>query len=399
VQEKKDLESRRRSQGVTARSSNAFRGLVPLSKVDLGRRNLPLHDLDALTFAFSQSLKDINIANFAGPDLMLPIHIGRGWPNLPLLTVLNLHTPGHPLALDPLLLVQCRSLTEVRITDRTYEYSYQDIVQCLPAELPGLTTLYLKGWSALIFHPDTLKSTKELTVLKLSLQRSEDCFIPPVAQVNLCGRLNRDERGEGNRISISRPRWTWNWYLPCLKHLALTSEFAYRFEFKMIQDCPGLEYLRSHMRTASTDGEHTRVISEKDLYVDGNISSHSRIVAPSLHKLYMNGRWFIGNPSVLSQFICGIFPNLKRLTARGWQNVSVGSLLEVVMTEAWHIDMVRTDMEGPLLSEEEGQGREMGMILRSNVYMKGPEFMRNRFFCSDKEYVLYWKGYAPSCRR
>ncbi|KAG0275561.1 hypothetical protein BGZ96_003743 [Linnemannia gamsii] len=410
VQEKKDFESRR-SQGPTARSSNAIKGLVPLSEVVLGRCSLPVFDLDALAFAFSQSLKRLDIAHFSGrdltlpinidhvwpelpyfsaPDVTLPIHIGHGWRELPLLTVLSLRAPRHRIALDPLLLAQCRSLTEVKITDGTYEYSYQDMVPCLPTELPRLRKLYLKGWSALTFHADTLNSTKELIVLKLSMHRSKYCFIPPVAEVNGCCGLDGDEGAEGGGTSIGRPRWTWSWHLPHLKNLVLTSEFAYRFEFKMLQGCPALEYLRLHMRTTATDGDHTRVISERDLYVDGKVSSSSRIVAPSLRKLYMNGRWFIESTPVLSQFLGQMFPNLERLTARGWQNVSVGSLVEVLRTEATHIDVVRTDMEGPLLSDKERR-REMGMVLRSDEYMKPHEYMRNRFFCSEKEYFLYRK--------
>lgn len=186
---------------------------------------------------------------------------------------------------------------------------------------------------------------------------------------------------QGRRILINLPR---------LKLLVLTSEFAYRFEFKMLQGCPALEYLRIHLRTAATDGEYTRVISERDLYVDGRVSSRSRIVAPSLRKLYMNGRWSIGSTKVLLQFLGRMFPKVERLTARGWQNVSVGSLVVVARREASHIKVVRTDMEGPLMSEKEGR-REMGMVFRSDAYMKGHEFMRNRRFCSDKEYLFYWK--------
>lgn len=103
----------------------------------------------------------------------------------------------------------------------------------------------------------------------------------------------------------------------------------------------------------------------------------------------MNGRWFIENPSVLlPEFLGQMFPMLERLVARGWQNVSVGSLVEVVRGEGRHIKVVRTDMKGPVSEEDK---REIGMVLRSDEYMKPDEFMRNRFFCSEKEYLIYWK--------
>lgn len=302
---------------------------------------------------------------------------------------LKLKAPRHRLALDPLLLAQCPSLTEVTIIDETYEYSCEDIVPCLPADLPGLTKLYLKGWSALSFHPDTLKSTPELTTLKLSMHRSEHFFIPPVAELSSCRSLGAEGDGcqRASTILIARPRWTWRWYLPHLKHLTLTSEFAYQFEFKMLKGCPALEHLRLHMVT--TDRQHFRVISEKDLYTLGIVASRNRIVVPKLRKLDMNDRWFIENQSVLlPQFLGRMFPNLERLVARGWQNVRLGSLVEVVKGEGRHIKVVRTDMEGPVSEEEE---RELGMILRSDVYMKTNEFMRNRIFCSGKEYIIFWK--------
>ncbi|KAG9069604.1 hypothetical protein KI688_010508 [Linnemannia hyalina] len=310
VQEKKDFDSRHLD---TSGSSSPSSRLVALSKVTIQQFNLPLHDLDALAFAFSRTLEHLDILSFSGPGLTLPVHIGRGWPDLRHLKILKIHAPKHRLALDPLLLAQCPTLTEVKVTDETYEYSSEDIVHCLSAALPGLTKLYLKGWSALSFHPMTLKSTPELTTLKLSMHRSEHCFIPPVAELSSCRGFYAEGDGSqtASAILLAQPQWTWSWHLPRLKHLALTSEFAYRFEFKMLQGCPALEYLRLHMRT--TDRHHARVITEKDLYLH-----ERRIVAPKLRKLYMNGRWFIESPSVLlPQFLGRMFPKLERLVARG----------------------------------------------------------------------------------
>ncbi|KAF9156585.1 hypothetical protein BG015_003885 [Linnemannia schmuckeri] len=356
-----------------------------LSKLEC---SLPLHGLDALASAFSQSLKHLDVKSFLGSDLTLPVHIGHGWLDFPFLRILTVHASKHRLALDPLLLAQCPSLTEVKITDETYEYFCEDIVPCLPAKLPGLMKLYLKGWSALSFHPDTLESTKELTTLKLCTHRSEHCFIPPVTELNSCRGQSvegEDEHRDGVGYQtaptnvIARPQWTWFCDLPCLKYLALTSEFTCRFEFRMLQGCPALEYLRLYMRT--TGREHGQVISERDLW----LLSRSRIVAPKLRKLYMNGHWFIETPSALPQFLGQMFPKLERLVAKGWQNVAVESLVNVVRTEAQHIRVVRTDMEGPVTKDDK---LELGMVPRSDVYMKTDEYMRNRFFCSGKEYCI-----------
>lgn len=49
--------------------------------------------------------------------------------------------------------------------------------------------------------------------------------------------------------AIAQPQWTWDWFLPSLWELELTSEFAYRFEFRMLQSCPASSKLRLYMRT------------------------------------------------------------------------------------------------------------------------------------------------------
>lgn len=136
------------------------------------------------------------------------------------------------------------------------------------------------------------------------MHRSKRCFIPPVAELSSYHDL--DAEGDGppktaSSILIARPRWVWIWYLPRLKHLALTSEFAYRFEFKMLQGCPALEYLRLHMRT--TDRHHARVISEKDLYLHG-VASPFRIVVPqvaqALHERSLVHRESLGTAARVS---------------------------------------------------------------------------------------------------
>ncbi|KAK3830892.1 MAG: hypothetical protein JOS17DRAFT_152295 [Linnemannia elongata] len=120
VQEKKDFDSRHIGTG----GSSSPRGrLVALSKVTIQQLSMPLQDLDALAFAFSKTLEHLDIKSFSGLDLRSPVHMGRGWLYLRHLRILKLHAPKHRLALDPLLLDQCPSLTELKITDETYEYS------------------------------------------------------------------------------------------------------------------------------------------------------------------------------------------------------------------------------------------------------------------------------------
>lgn len=355
--------------------------LVSLEKIVLHEHSMSSsQNLDAIAFAFSQSLKYLHIDSVHGEEHFEKLHIGRGWPGLPALERLKLCAPRHRLALDPVLLAQCPFLSAVKVKDdETFEYLYRDIVPCLPASLPRLIILYLKGWSALTFHPRTLESTKELLVLKLSTARIDgSCFIPPANELKGSFGLGSPPVSDLTKRSC----WTWDWYLPRLLHMQLTSEFAYLFEFKMLVGCPSLESLHLHMPTI--DGNHTRVICEADLLVFSEDGSQERIVAPALRGLHMNGCWVVEEPSELSQFIGHMFPKLERLVMRGWRGITVGSMVKTIRTTAGHVKMVRTDLVDPTAVEEV----ELGMYRRSGVYRKGPKTLQTRLFCSEKEYVL-----------
>ncbi|KAG0210523.1 hypothetical protein BGX33_004840 [Mortierella sp. NVP41] len=306
---------------------------------------------------------------------------GLGWIDLPALTSLDLRTPRHRLEMDELLLSHCPNVTNVKVADETSEYSCQAIVPCLTAHLPQLKVLSLRGWSALTFHPATLHSTTDLRFLRLAMKRTDCCFIPPVDELNRSYGLEDDLQVAPP--SIVRPQWTWDWYLPQLTDLQLTSEFAYLFQFKMLQRCSALEDLRLKMRT--NDGDHTRQLTEADLFVSG-ASSQERIVAPALRNLDMVGHWVIENPVILSQFLGLMFPVLGRLVIRGWEGVTVGSLVKVLRTTASHISIVGMDLAEPTMGEM--------VDLRINPHPHGskrwrdPRTFQTRIYCPRMRYVL-----------
>ncbi|KAK3808077.1 MAG: hypothetical protein J3R72DRAFT_481118 [Linnemannia gamsii] len=363
-------------------------GLANLRYIRLQEYRIPSRDLGTIATAFSHSLIYIHIRNILVPNdaQMMHIHLGRDWPNMPLFTHLELQTRIHQnrIALDPRLFARCPSMRFINIKDETFEYSKQEIVLWLPADLPEVKTVCLRGWSSLSLNPTTLHSTKKLRNLKLTLTRPDGyCYIPPADELDEPIRAEdggRDDEYYGVLDSFLRPKWSWDWHLPELRKLDLTSEFAYRFEFKMLHGCPNLEILRLHMRT--TEGLHTRVVSESHLFVSGVGGLPERIVSPKLKKLYMNGCWVIHDPSVLSQFLGGMFPKLERLVARGWDGVTVGSFVKAIRTTAGHIRMVRTDLVGS--SEEEAV--ELGLSRRSYVGMKTKVFLRTRLFCSGVDF-------------
>ncbi|KAF9906221.1 hypothetical protein EC991_000848 [Linnemannia zychae] len=357
-------------------------GLAKLAKVTLKECHMPARYLDAIAFGFNHSLEVLTIDCVQAPAILQTIHLGRGWAGLSVLSCLKLHAPGHRLALDSLLFAQCPSLTEVRITDNTFDYARQDIVPWQPAQTPKLKSLYLKGWSALAFNPAMLKSAKDLGRLKLSMTRREGlCFIPPVDELDEPHDLK-----EGG--SVPRPQWTWDWELPNLVELNLNSEFAYRFEFRLLEGCRFINTLRLHMRTA--DSNPTRVISRADLITRGRIvkGCSGRMYFSTIRKVYMNGHWMFEDLYVFEEFLCYLFPRLYELDARGWGGVTVGNFGKVLKGYGGNIKLLRTDLAGP--SEEEEN--EMKVYRRSSIYMKTKEYVRSRLFCSGVEYVLWDDG-------
>ncbi|KAK3824070.1 MAG: hypothetical protein J3R72DRAFT_458560 [Linnemannia gamsii] len=355
---------------------------------------MPSRDLDTITTAFSHSLKNIIIQDLqtANNAQTTHIHIGHDWSDMPIFEHLDLQTRNREnrVVLDPRRLARYPSIRYVNIKDETFDYSSQEIVPWLPADLPEVRTVLLRGWSALSFNPATLYSTKKLKDLRLILTRPNwYCYIPPVDELD--EHIGAEDGGSGDECygvpgSIVRPRWNWDWHLPALETLDLSSEFAYRFEFKMLHRCPNLEYLRLLMRTV--EGLHTRVISEAHLFVPGVDGSLERIVAPKLRTLSMNDRWVIEDPSVLSQFLGSMFPKLKRLVAIGWEGVTLGSFVNTLRTTAGHINTVRTDLVEP--SDEEVV--ELKLCSDSTYFYMKPKInviLRPRLFCSGREYVLF----------
>ncbi|KAF9093068.1 hypothetical protein BGX29_010122 [Mortierella sp. GBA35] len=67
--------------------------------------------------------------------------------------------------------------------------------------------------------------------------------------------------------ALPRPVWTWDWELYNLTHLRLTSEFAYRFQFRMLNGTPSLSYFRVDINSSSR--AHERTVGIADLVKPG----------------------------------------------------------------------------------------------------------------------------------
>ncbi|KAG0262453.1 hypothetical protein BGZ95_004022, partial [Linnemannia exigua] len=229
--------------------------------------------------------------------------------SLPRLEELTINSNDINLRIHSDFLGRCPRLKNINLRDSRRNYSLEEVVYWKPVALPELNHLTLFGTSALSFHPDTLWATPELMRLHLGLLtfHEEATFIPPVEQLdafwgqqqqqvqenhgneeeadtvdnmlanyNNINNINNNNNNSSSSSSSSnsdnislmpplprRPVWTWDWHLPKLTRLHLTSEFAYRFQFKMLSGTPGLRTFYLNIRTISM--EHKRTVSLEDL--------------------------------------------------------------------------------------------------------------------------------------
>ncbi|KAG0258418.1 hypothetical protein BGZ95_004984 [Linnemannia exigua] len=201
---------------------------------------------------------------------------------------------------------------------REYSYEYLRYCQCQPAHLPKLKFLSLQGLPALSFHPDTFDSTTQLTELSLVGNNYTDDNDDRSYYFDV--KLNRyygiQEESINNSTPPSsaitrRPTWTWEWNLPNLVSLNLTSEFAFLFEFRMLYYCPVLESLELEMRTVT--GSHSQTTTTAYMFTPTGIT----IYVPTLTKLRLHGPWDFSGLHFGMQFLKSMFPRLESLSALG----------------------------------------------------------------------------------
>ncbi|KAF9545506.1 hypothetical protein EC957_010922 [Mortierella hygrophila] len=409
VQEKQDMESlgsncHNTNSGVQggvgppslqeSRPAYLEHGLVPLEEFNILESDDPLSDEDDnVVFAFSQTLKKLTITAATYQERYIPriLQVGGGWVDLPFLTTLYISAAWNRLSLDAQLYRHCPNLTLASFTDNTIRYRCRDITTCFAAELPRLVELELNGWSGLTFHPATLHSTVALKKLCIEIGRDDvdAYFIPPRTELNrsfesdptgMEGDGGDGDNGgapiqvaqEGSRMR--RPKWTWNWYLPQLTSLTLTGEFAYRFQFRMLQGCPSLESLILNMRLTDRSEQFTRVLSRADLLMPmvadntGEEGSSSQeqlykqqegeaIVAPALKVVKLVGPWVIGDELVV-QFFIHMLPSLTDLEEDGVTGYTLEKVCEVLRSMPSKIEELSLSLPEP--SEE--SAKELGLV-------------------------------------
>ncbi|KAK3824164.1 MAG: hypothetical protein JOS17DRAFT_804601 [Linnemannia elongata] len=251
--------------------------LVPLKTVDISNyRPFDGRLINDIGFAFGNTLTSLSLLSFAqeeAPDnlfvstdcLVGSHHSSSSW-NAPRLSNLTIETNNNFLRVRPGLLAECPQLTTITLEDRRQEYSPGDIVQFQPAGLRRLKSLRLKGSPAISFHPDTLRTTRKLQYLNVTMVETNGfTYIPPAVEQDELEYASENLSSTETATTPSpsgRSIWTWDWKLPILTHLVLNAEFAYGFQFKILQGTPNLSRLLVNMK--STSGQHKRTVGVKD---------------------------------------------------------------------------------------------------------------------------------------
>ncbi|OAQ32614.1 hypothetical protein K457DRAFT_16179 [Linnemannia elongata AG-77] len=367
-------------------STELFRtGLVHLEDVVINNWASPSTRMaDDLVVGFSQTLKRLRGVDCPGGEdsfePSLPCFIGENWVDLPVLTHLGLFASRKRMVIDGHLLTRCPNLVEVSLVDDTLEYNWRDVEPTVPAHLPNLESLELVGWPAYTFHPKTLHSTGRLRSLSITskaydssedrhswnffdnIDEVTDCnyFIPPIKELY----QSYDIQNHYSTLPLApsptdfRPKWTWDWYLPNLVSIKLSSEFAFLFQFRMLQGCPVLQTLELEIRTSRS--AHTRTITNMDMFTP----SLDLINVPSLTKLRMHGPWIFSYPSMAHKFLTGMFPNLESLSAIGWVGLSMSDLIHLIRTMPKPIKELLLDKSKACKTKEM---KQLGLVTQKDV--------------------------------
>ncbi|KAG0289002.1 hypothetical protein BGZ96_007334 [Linnemannia gamsii] len=333
---------------VSSQSELQHKGLVPLEEFNIYNWSLPSTEvMDDVVTTFSKTLKRLCAIEYSvvgdSAALSTYCHIGGNWVDLRLLTLLSLTTSSRRIVIDRHLLTRCPNLVNIYILDYTEQYNLRDVKTCIPARLRSLESLQLTGWSALTFHSETLHSTnrlKDLSITILGFDSGDhvyswdgvddfifcDHYIPPIEDLY----RSYDLQNDSSTITLSltpahiRPKWTWDWHLPQLVLLELSSEFAFLFQFRMLQGCPALQSLELEIRTPTSS--HRRTITSIDMFTPN--PSCDPIIVPYLIKLRMHGPWRFTDPSMVSSFLTGMFPSLESFSALGLDGLPLSDLIQ-----------------------------------------------------------------------
>jgi len=324
--------------------------LVPLRSIQLYKNSSlrMVQELGDIAFAFSESLEELAVYDWEENGRLRSIsHAtaprfvhGQGW-NLPLLRDLAFTVDSFQLHFDMGALQRSRALESLRLHDGIMTYNHRDIRLWSPVNLPHLKRLELTGSPALHFNLDSLHHSPCLEELTLGVEVFERLdrnyfHMPPPEDLEWEDSGNQgsmdpttDDYGsfgapgtsQGYHSIGTRPRFTWNWYLPKLCKLYLKAVFAFRFDFQWLQQLQNLQHM--HLDTRSDDKVHERHITLKDLLRgqperphdengSGQNLSGQYVNLPKLESIKFDGQW-VFEEKVLETLCFVVAPNLRNV--------------------------------------------------------------------------------------
>lgn len=142
--------------------------------------------------------------------------LGKGW-KLPKIKLLTIQAPRLSLMVDPDFYVDGLgdSLELLELTDISLKPfdCRQDLYICRPVvkPMPAWTGIFLTGWPALTFHPDTLHYARNLTSLQLRSNYSRNrLHIPTMEELKSSVFFDRDSSANPCKHRGRRqPRQSW----------------------------------------------------------------------------------------------------------------------------------------------------------------------------------------------
>ena len=422
-------------------------------------------EIEDVAVSFPETLTKIVVqgprAQFAVPDHEImpePRVIGETWLEpLPRLKKLAIFELEETFRMAPLLLSRCPALEELRIQDKATAYNCDQVLAFgVPRQYPApsslsepgtsrLKSIDLRGWSALCFHPETLRNTPELESLVLmtehdrfmrniipepgvllsydypSLKEEADAIRTAMTAMSL-SQLDSDDDGDGNidqgvgqqqqqqtrPAILRRPCWAWDWHLPNLNRLRLTSEFAFRFQFKMLAGCPQLEYLDLSI---AVQGDHTpdmteeqltgprdyyyythkRVLTKADFLTPSRLrnakgkdrdSADAYINCPRLKSLHLSGRWSMTDEFLMFLFTT-VLPNLTDVTESQCLTFTMAGWVRATS----RLPMLLSASSGRKYPEEKLY--QLGMTKFIQDYRRAPQYIAHEKIVDGEEQVTF----------
>ncbi|KAK9766795.1 hypothetical protein K7432_003847 [Basidiobolus ranarum] len=206
----------------SALSSTSNIKLPPLQEVDMLCQHCPtLPIVQDIVYAFRNTIKSITVSDKILPNLH-PDSLSWDW-LLPNLVKIKISEADLSL-FDFGSLNLCPSLQELYLSSKYDFREHGTPIEFGPVlKLSSLRKIKLESGITSKFDFDSLKYSPLLESLIL---RESNSFLPMRSADSPCWT------------------WTWDWNLPNLKELFLAGESAVLFQFRLLESCPPLEFLK-----------------------------------------------------------------------------------------------------------------------------------------------------------